>query len=263
MVTLKRRLKMKHVLLCAIPIVLLGLTPQRLCADAVTIDVLSQTYSLDVYLPEDVPPTQFGPVWFHVASSGPNSVYLSDLLSPSDPPLRWPLSSFQLQTHASGDVKGSSATLEAVLNVYRGQCSSELLFRPSEQAILTITVDGWRQGAGSSFQIQLVDVTGGGTMLHRDLTDYGRGLGLPGYPPGPVPWTGPYEFTIDPTHVYLLSDSATTDNDLASATSTINLTSVPDSVSTTTLLALGLAGLAGLSLRKRGSVRTIREMQLT
>jgi hypothetical protein len=93
------------------------------------------------------------------------------------------------------------------------------------QAILTITVGGEIGGSGGSFEIQLVDVTTGSTLLHR-----GRGDTWP-YDQLRTPLTGPYEFTIDPSHTYLLSDTATTDNDIAAATSTISLASVPESVS--------------------------------
>jgi hypothetical protein len=217
----------------------------RAAADTVALDVLSQTYSISADLMVDQnPPPPSGP-FFTVSGSSSSSIYLSDLLSPSDPPLV--LSPDALQTRATGQVSGSTASLEAVQWAYFATCSSDITFHPSAAALLTITCNGSRN-SDSFFTVQLKDVTTGSILLTRDTSDYEKGFPHPGWTP--IPWQGPYEFSVDPTHVYELLATAAGAADVADASANISLASAADAGSTWVLLAMGLTGLAGLRWRR-------------
>jgi hypothetical protein len=234
------RFNMRRVFLYTLLTAVVVTVPQRLRADEMTIDVLSQTYSVSVdFLKRTVEPGQS--YFFNRSSSGSSPIYLTDLVSPSDPPLTTSPSPY---TGAFGSVNGASAGFSAVLADYYGECSAQMTFRPSELAILTITCGGERLPE-SGFRIELQDLTAGITLLSRDTGDYERG-----HTEG-IPWQGPYDFTVDPSHVYLLRDFAIGFTDRASAFSDITLRSIPDSSSTRMLLAFGLVGLAGLGFKVR------------
>jgi hypothetical protein len=191
------RPRMKRFFLCALLLAFAAMAPGRLCADALTFDVLSQSYS--------IPQNPFG-------------------------------------DDASAIINPESISVH-VFHWAFGASIAQITWRPSESSILDLSISGGtgpEPGLGT-WWVTIEDLTTGTTLV----SDQAHPV-FPGQKPA---WENDDHFSVpvDSSHTYLLKDLAgygTTDG--AGDTVDMTLSSAPDGSSTTLLLGIALAGVAGL-----------------
>jgi len=201
---------------------------------AATIDLISQTYSIDgtVYTPIGLPGT---------------SVDITSTVPPLIAPFPSPI-----DLHANGGASGSSAFADVGANSsglsggFFPNASADLVFKTIGASYLDLSYSADGFGTGSS-HITLLDSTTGVTLvtvLGHDFDivhDYTSGITLL-----PAPKNGDIYIPVVSSDIYRLSVSASSDSDPAQARAT--LTAVPEP-STLLFFCSGLVGLVGLRRR--------------
>jgi hypothetical protein len=214
--------------------------PASLYSD--TIDVLSQTYTIQGSAPETLLDSFGFPINFPFSFTSPTPIFLNDLLPPGHPPLATQGSLDTVPNYAIGSVTPSALSLGVQnASAINASISAQMLFRPNENTILNVEIQGETPAAGLKFwRVVLTDVTTSTTLLDDSFHFFGSIMGSN---------HDFFHIPLDASDTYLLRDETVgQEGDFAAAQV---FASVPETGSTKLLLGMSLLALVGCGAARR------------